>query len=212
MGNLSWAALAGAVAGGVIHILCVFGIPVLAEHNAWSRVAAALKPNTLTIADGKALAALPFSSPDVISAYCLYDISEHNVWVRAPLPEAPWSLAISARSGENFYLVTGADAKRSDARLLLIRRDRLSDEASTDKTEEGDDQSIVIAPSETGVVTIRAPLRGESFRAQAMSELKKARCEVQAAEPVVAAVESPSAETRASESDQRTRPRRRHTR
>jgi uncharacterized membrane protein len=212
MGSLSWAALGGAVAGGVIHILCVFGIPVLAEHDAWSRLSAALKPNTLTVADGKALAAMPFSTPDVISAYCLYDIRERNVWVRAPLPEAPWTLAISSRSGENFYLVTGADAKKSEARLLLIRRDRLSDEASTDKTEEGDDQSIVIAPSETGVVTIRAPLRGESFRAQAMSELKKARCEVQSAEPLVAAVESPSAETRASDTEQRARPRRRHTR
>ncbi len=212
MGNLPWV-LGGVVAGGIIHILCVFGIPVLAEHDAWSRLSAALKPNTLTIADGKALAPLPFSPPDVIAAYCLYDIGERNVLVRAPLPEGPWSLAISTRSGENFYVVTGADAKKSEARLLLIGRDRLSDEASTEKTEEGDDQSIVVAPSQTGVVTIRAPLRGESFRAQAMSELQKARCEIQPGEPLVAAAEPASADPKASETElSRARPHRRHTR
>jgi uncharacterized membrane protein len=212
MGSLPWI-LAGIVAGGIIHILCVLGIPVLAEHDAWARLSATLKPNTLAIADGKAAAPLPFSSPDVITAYCLFDLSERNLLVRSPLPEAPWSLALSTRSGENFYVVTGADAKRSEARLLVIRRDRLSDEASTERTEEGDEQSIVISPSETGVVVIRAPLRGESFRAQAIGELQKARCELQQAEPVVAAVEPPSAEAKASETEQqRGRPRRRRTR
>ena len=56
MGNLPW--IAGAlVAGGIFHILCVFGIPALAEHDAWSRLSVALKPNTLAIADGKTVAA-----------------------------------------------------------------------------------------------------------------------------------------------------------
>jgi uncharacterized membrane protein len=211
MGNLPWI-VAGLVAGGVIHILCVFGIPVLAEHDAWSRLSAALKPNTLAIADGNAVSPLPYSSPDVITAYCLFDLRERNLIVRSPLPEGPWSLAISTRSGENFYVVTGADAKKSEARLLLIRRDRLSDEASTEKTEEGDDQSIVVSPSDTGVVAIRAPLRGESFRAEALSELQKARCELQPMEPAVASIEPPAAEAKAGESEQRGRPRRRRTR
>ncbi|MFZ1108689.1 MAG: hypothetical protein WAN43_10150 [Rhodomicrobium sp.] len=211
MGNLPW--IAGAlVAGGILHILCVFGIPALAEHDAWSRLSASLKPNTLAIADGKTVAPLPYSSPDEITAYCLFDLSERNLLVRSPLPEGPWSLAISTRSGENFYVVTGADAKKSEARLLLIRRDRLSDEASTEKTEEGDDQNIVVSPSDAGVVAIRAPLRGESFRAQAMSELRKARCELQPMEPVVASAEPSAADAKTSESEQRTRLRRRRTR
>jgi uncharacterized membrane protein len=129
----------------------------------------------------------------VISAYCLFDISERNVIVRSPLSDGPWSLAVSTPSGENFYLVTGADSKRSEARLLLIRRDRLAEETATEKTEEGDDQNIVIAPSDTGFIVIRAPIQGESFRAQALSDLKKARCDLQPSEPVVAAVVEPPA-------------------
>jgi uncharacterized membrane protein len=211
MGNLPWI-LGGLVAGGIIHLLCVFGIPVLAEHDAWSRLSASLKPNTLVIADGKTLSPLPYATPDEITAYCLFDLSERNLVVQAPLPEAPWSLGIWTRSGENFYVVTGADAKKSEARLVLIRRDRLSDEASTEKTDDGDDQNIVVSPSDAGVVAIRARLRGESFRAQAMSELKKARCELQPMEPAVASVEPSVAEDKASEPEQRSRPRRRRTR
>ena len=71
--------------------------------------------------------------------------------------------------------MTGADAKRPQARLLIIPHDRLPEEASTEKTEEGGEQSIIVSPSHSGIVAIRAPLRGESFRAQAMEELRKAR-------------------------------------
>ena len=114
-----------------------------------------------------------------------------NVTVRSPLPDASWSLALSTRAGENFYVVTGADTKKSEARLLIVRHDRLAEEAATGKTDEGDEQNIVVSPSETGFVVIRAPIRGESFRAQTMIEIQKARCEIQP-EPVVAAVAEPS--------------------
>ncbi len=192
MGSYPWV-IGGLVAGGVIHILCVLGIPALAERDAWSRLSAAMKPNTLFVSEGENAAELPFTSPEVITAYCLYDISEHNVIVRSPLSDRPWSLAVSTPSGENFYLVTGANSRKSEARLLLIRRDRLAEETATENTEEGDDQNIVVSPSETGFIVIRAPLQGESYRAQALSELKKARCDLQPSEPVVAAVAEPPA-------------------
>lgn len=190
MGLFPWI-IGGVIAGGIIHLLAVLGIPALAERDAWSRLSQVLKPNTLAIADGKNGVSLPFSAPDVIAAYCLFDISEHNVVVRAPLSDMPWSLTVSSQQGENFYLVTGADIKKSEARLILIRRDRLAEETATDKTDEGEDQSIVVSPSEKGFIVIRAPLQGESFRAQALNSLKKARCDVQPPEPVVAAVSEP---------------------
>jgi uncharacterized membrane protein len=211
MGSIPWI-VGGVVAGGIIHILCVLGIPWLAERDAWSRLSATMKPNTLVIADGKRATGLPFSSPDVISAYCLYDLSVQNVAIRSPLPEGPWSLSISSRPGENFYVVTGADAKKLEARVLLIRRDRLSEESATEKTAEGDDQNIVVSPSEAGIVVIRAPLRGESFRAQTMNELQKARCDAQPLEPVVASVGEPNDDLKnnAVEMQMRTRWRRAH--
>jgi uncharacterized membrane protein len=212
MGSTPWV-IGGFVAGGIIHILCVLGIPALAERDAWFRLSAAMKPNTLVVADGKSGVSLPFTTPDVITAYCLFDISDHNVIVRSPLSDGPWSLAVSTPAGENFYLVTGADAKKSEARLILIRRNRLSEESATEKTEEGEDQNIVVSPSDTGIIVIRAPLQGESFRTQALNELKKARCDIQPPEPVVAAVsEPPAPEVKSSVPDIQGRSRRHRTR
>jgi uncharacterized membrane protein len=211
MGNLPWV-LGGLVAAGIIHILSVFSIPLLAERDAWARLSAVMTPNILTAGGGKNGPLLPFTPPDVVSAYCLFDLSANNVIVKSPLPEASWSLTLSARSGENFYVVTGADAKKPEVRLLILRQDRLPEEASTEKTEEGDDQNIIVSPSETGIVAIRAPLRGESFRAAVMDELKKARCEIQKAiEPVAAAAEPSTEPSGAAEQGRRRsrRPKRR---
>jgi len=208
MGRLPWI-LGGVVAGGILHVLCVFGIPLVAEGDAWTRLSALMKTNALVIADGKNGVRLPFTPPEMISAYCLFDLSENNVVVRAPLPEGPWSLAVSTRSGENFYLVTGADSKKPEVRLLILRRDRLPEEASTEKTEEGEDQNIIVSPSQTGIIAIRAPLRGESFRAQAIRELSEARCEIQKPlEPIVAAAEPQTAEPGENEEPRQRRTRR----
>ncbi len=186
MDKLPWV-LAGLVAAGIIHILAVFAIPELASRDAWGRLSAGMKANTMAIAGEGNAPRLPFASPDAVTAYCLFDISKDNAVITSPLPEPAWSLSLSTRSGENFYVVTGADAKRPSARLLIIPQSRLSGETSTEKTEEGGEQSIIVSPGLTGIVAIRAPLRGESYRAQTMEELRKARCDVQKrAEPLVA--------------------------
>ncbi len=212
MGSFPWI-LGGLVAAGVIHILCVFSIPLLAGRDAWERLSAVMKANALVIADGKTVPRLPFTSSDVVTAYCLFDLSKNNVIVKSPLPEGAWSLTVSTRSGENFYVVTGADAKKPDVRLLIIPHDRLPEEASTEKTEEGDEQNIIVSPSQTGIISIRAPLRGESFRALALGELHRARCEIQKPlEPLVATAEPAAAEPAGESENGRRHPRRRRRR
>ncbi len=195
MGRFPWV-VGGLAAAGIIHILCILSIPQLARQDAWARLSAAAKPNAVFIPGPASHAGLPFTASDVLTAYCLFDLTENNLVVKAPLLEPFWSLAVSTRGGENFYLVTGADAKRPGARLLLIPQERLAVEASTEKTDEGDEQTIVVSPERFGIVAIRAPLRGESFRDRTAEELqKKVRCEAQKPnEPVIASVtETPAA-------------------
>lgn len=214
MGSIPWI-FAGLAAGGILHILCVFGIPWLAEKDAWARLSEHIPANVLAIADRANDTVLPFSSPDVLHAYCLFDLSQRNVVITSPLADGAWSLAVSTRAGENFYVITGADAKKPDIRLLIIPRNRLAQEASTEITEEGDEQNIVVSPTVTGIVAIRAPIRGESFRQQTLDQLRQAHCELQKSfQPIVAsAPETPPAEVNpsASSNDERIRRRRRHS-
>lgn len=171
--------IASVLGAAVIHILTVFGVPYAATQDAWARLSHISGSNELTLLPVAASdTPLPFMAPDIAYAFCRYDLSESNVAVETPLDDASWSIAVSSRYGENFYFITGAEAKRRELRLLLVPRARLAQEISTELSEEGEEQSIVIAPSETGLVVIRAPIRGPSYTQQTLDHLKQAKCKL----------------------------------
>jgi uncharacterized membrane protein len=171
-------ALAAMFCAGIIHIASVFGVPYLASRDAWSRLEALSGSNQLYILPTAATETpLPFMAPDIAYAFCRFDLSTNNVALQTDLGDATWSIAVSGRQGENFYFISGAEAKRRQLRLLLVPRVRLAEEASTERSEEGDEQIIVITPSMTGVAVIRAPVRGPSFTDDTINALQSAQCQ-----------------------------------
>jgi uncharacterized membrane protein len=170
--------LASIFCAGVIHVATVFGVPYLATRDAWSRLSALSDLNQLYLLPIAAPnAPLPFMAPDIAYAFCRFDLSAKNVALQTELGDASWSIAVSGRHGENFYFISGAEAKRRELRLLLVPRARLSEEASTERSEEGDEQIIVITPEMTGIVVIRAPVRGPSFAEDTVRLLQSAQCQ-----------------------------------
>jgi uncharacterized membrane protein len=169
--------LASLFAAGVIHILAVFGVPFLASRDAWARLSQISSENRIHVLSVAASEApLPFMAPDIAHAFCRYDLTKNNVLVKTALGDGTWSIAVSGRHGENFYFISGAEAKRRELRLLLVPRSRLSEEASTERSEEGDEQIIVITPAMQGLVVLRAPIRGPSFAADTVKALQGAEC------------------------------------
>jgi uncharacterized membrane protein len=170
--------LASVFCAGVIHVLAVFGIPYLATRDAWSRLSALSASNQLYLLPiAAADTPLPFMAPDVAYAFCRFDLTAKNVSLQTELGDASWSIAVSGRHGENFYFISGAEAKRRELRLLLVPRVRLSEEASTERSEEGDEQIIVITPAMTGIAVIRAPVRGPSFAEDTIRLMQSAQCQ-----------------------------------
>jgi uncharacterized membrane protein len=170
--------LASVFCAGVIHALTVFGVPFLATRDAWSRLSALSEANQLYLLPIAAPdAPLPFMAPDIAYAFCRFDLTARNVTLQTELGDASWSIAVSGRYGENFYFMSGAEAKRRELRLLLVPRARLSEETSTERSEEGDEQIIVISPHMTGIVVIRAPVRGPSFADDTVRLLQSAKCQ-----------------------------------
>ncbi len=185
--------LASLFAAGVIHILAVFGVPFLASRDAWARLSQISSENRIHVLSVAASETpLPFMAPDIAHAFCRYDLTNNNVLVKTALGDGTWSIAVSGRHGENFYFISGAEAKRRELRLLLVPRSRLSEEVSTERSEEGDEQIIVITPAMQGLVVLRAPIRGPSFAADTVKALQGAECRPVAdtlAEPEVATPE-----------------------
>jgi uncharacterized membrane protein len=170
--------LASVFCAGVIHVLTVFGVPYLATRDAWSRLYALSDQNQLYLLPiAAADTPLPFMAPDVAYAFCRFDLSASNVSLQTELGDGSWSIAVSGRHGENFYFISGSEAKRRELRLLLVPRARLSEEVSTERSEEGDEQIIVITPNMTGIAVIRAPVRGPSFADDTIRLLQSAQCQ-----------------------------------
>ena len=187
--------IASLFAAGVIHILAVFGVPFLASRDAWARLSLLSAENRIHVLSVAASEPpLPFMAPDIAHAFCRFDLSTNNVLMKTALGDSTWSIAVSGRHGENFYFISGAEAKRRELRLLLVPRSRLSQEVSTERSEEGDEQIIVITPEMQGLVVLRAPIRGPSFAADTVKALQGAECRPVVetiAEPEVVAPEPP---------------------
>ena len=163
---------------GVIHVLAVFGVPYVASRDAWARLSAMSGDNQLYLLPiATSDMPLPFMAPDIAYAFCRFDLTTNNVMLQTDLGDASWSIAVSGRYGENFYFISGAEAKRRELRLLLVPRARLSQEASTERSEEGDEQIIVITPEMQGIAVIRAPIRGPSFANDTINALQSAQCQ-----------------------------------
>ena len=170
--------LASLFCAGIIHVLAVFGVPYVASRDAWARLSAISGENQLYLLP---LASddmpLPFMAPDVAYAFCRFDLTTNNVMLQTEMGDASWSITVSGRHGENYYFISGAEAKRRELRLLLTPRARLSQEASTERSEEGEEQIIVITPDMTGVAVIRAPVRGPAFATDTINALQSAQCQ-----------------------------------
>jgi len=162
---------------GIVHIAAVFAVPYLATRDAWARVTSISAENQLYLLPvANEDPVLPYMLPDVAYAICRYDLTRNNVLIHTALADSTWNIAISDRYGQNFYFISGAEAKRRELWLLLVPRDRLSEEASTEHSEEGEEQIIVVTPNASGLVVIRAPLRGASFAADTVNTLQDAKC------------------------------------
>jgi uncharacterized membrane protein len=177
-----WPWIAGALFGaGVIHLAAIFAAPYLARQDAWARLSKISAENQMYVLPAveadQPEPPLPQMSPDLGYAICRFDLRQNNLAVTAEFSEPAWTVSVSTRRGENFYLISGADAKRKVLRLLITPRDRLAEEASTEQTDEGDEQIIVISPDVEGVVMVRAPIRGPSYRQRTFEALQKASCE-----------------------------------
>ena len=202
--------LAVVFAATLIHILAVFGVPYVASRDAWARLSEISSPNQLYLLPiAEADMPLPYMAPDIAYAFCRFDLTANNVMLSTELGDGSWSIAVSGRHAENFYFITGAEARRRELRLLLTPRARLSEEASTERSEEGDEQIIVITPEMQGIALIRAPIRGPSFATDTVNALQSAQCQpVIAPDPAVAAAETEAQRPPAPQAPAREAPRR----
>jgi uncharacterized membrane protein len=178
MREVGWRTVLGAVLlGGIIHIGAILAVP-LAYGNAYDRLRGTLPANSMVVlpppAPGKL--PLPFMMPDALYAMCRYDVSGGPVVVTAALADTGWALSLHTPQGDNFYVMPAQPQRRNEVSVIVVPGgERITDVTSL-TSRQGRRDTQISAPTEQGVAVIRAPLKGEAWRAQTEGLLRRASC------------------------------------
>lgn len=170
--------LTALLTAGIVHIATTFSITALGTGSAYRALRGVLPANELVVLPALAPGAqvLPYLAPDMLYAFCRFDLSRGPIEISARLPEVGWSLALYTRQGDNFYATPGQQAKPATAAFVLVpASDRLINLAPGVRKSDVD-LTQVTSPDQEGLLVIRAPLKGVAFEAAVQSELKLAKC------------------------------------
>lgn len=166
------------VLAGLIHIAAVLTLPMLAPRDAHARLAALGPANKMIQlplpAPGRQV--MPLMAPDVRYAICRYDLSKGPVRLKARIADGNWLIAFYTPLGENYYTVVGGDLNRPDVDLIVATEDQSIAEVGVESTEAFDNVVVVSSPVVEGIALVRAPLTGQSRRADAERALKTTYC------------------------------------
>jgi uncharacterized membrane protein len=172
--------IAAPITAGILHICATFAAPYLTAASAYSRLAPALPVNSMQVLHTLAPGAepLPFLSPDARYAMCHFDATQGPVSVNALLPaDAGWMLAVISPQGDNIYAAASTPGRPTPITLVLLP----SEEHFLGVTPEArgiarDTQPPVAIAATHGIVVMRGPDKGLSYRAEVEAVLKQARC------------------------------------
>lgn len=172
-------AAAALFAAAILHILATLATPHLIPTSGFGRLAGDLPENTMQILPAVApdTQPLPFFAPDARYAICRFDTRGGAVSLSAVLPEPGWVLALFSPAGDNFFTSVAAPDRRADVSILLVPGDDTWRLGAQQQPGIAVTQTATLTiPANEGIALIRAPDRGEAYRARAMAELKRAQC------------------------------------
>lgn len=176
-GGLGTTLLCGVVAAGIVNILTTFTTPELMPR-AYDRITENLPANALVVLPrpGPQSQLLPYQDPDMHLAVCKYDLSAGPVTAKAVLPASGWTLALYAPDGNNFYVMPGRDQRTTTIDALLISAADDTPLVPIDQRTRAAAPTQIQVPATTGLLVIRAPLKGESYQAEVEAVLERASC------------------------------------
>jgi len=172
--------LAGAILGGIVHLVAVLQLPRAATQDAYSRITPIAPVNTVTAMPTPTPqdAVIPFMDPAFAAAVCRYDLSKGPIKLSAPVSPAYTSVSFYTRRGVAYYAINDRAAGRR-----VIELDLMTSAQRAQMPEEEDvtaaDRLIVESPTPTGLIIIRALAPEPGTMATARNALTSARCQVQ---------------------------------
>jgi len=180
MRKIHWRTAIGALLlAGILHVSVTLTVPLLGPGRAYQKLRELLPLNTMVVVapaqPGKQL--LPFLLPDAYYGICRYSLASEPITVSTPLADLGWTLSLHTPHGDNFYVMPGQQ-KSMDISLVIVPGAEKSGElipaAGRRPVAAAEDQ--IASPTEEGLIVIRAPLKGLSWKVETEAVLSRAKC------------------------------------
>jgi uncharacterized membrane protein len=174
--------LAGALLGGIVHLVAVLILPHTATQDAFTRLSAIAQVNTVTAVPQPTPQGeiIPFMDPAFASSVCRYDLSSGPIKLAVPVSPAYTSVSFYTRRGVAYYAINDRAAGRRLIELHLMTPAQHAELAEEEDVTAAD-RLIVESPSETGLIVMRALAPEPGLMPAARAVLNNATCRVEAA-------------------------------
>jgi uncharacterized membrane protein len=179
--KIHWRTAIGALLlAGIVHVTATLAAPLFGPGMAYQKLRDLLPANTMVVMapaqPGKQV--LPFLLPHAFYGICRFSLANEPITVSAPLADVGWTLSLHTPHGDNFYVMPGQQQRTSDVSLVIVPAAEKSGEliptASRRPAAPAEDQ--IASPSEEGLIIIRAPLKGQAWKAETEAALSRAKC------------------------------------
>ena len=169
--------LAGALLGGIVHLVAVLILPRTATQDAYMRLTPIAPINTVAAVPQPAPQGelMPFMDPAFAAAVCRYDLATGPIKLTVPISPAYTSVSFYTRRGVAYYAINDRSAGRRLIELELMTNDqrgRLPEEEDVTAA----DRLIVESPSDTGLIVMRALAPEPGMMPVAQTALSRATC------------------------------------
>jgi uncharacterized membrane protein len=169
--------LAGALLGGIVHLVAVLILPRTATQDAYSRLSPVAAVNAVTQLPQPTPQAelLPFMDPAFASAVCRYDLDGGPLRLTVPINAAYTSVSFYTRRSVAYYAINDRSAGRRQIELLLMTSAQRADLPEEEDVTSAD-RLIVESPSNTGLIVMRAMAPEPGLMPVAKAVLARATC------------------------------------
>ncbi len=162
---------------GIVHLVATFLAVNDARGSAYTLLSRVFPKNKMTIADAVAPLhePLPFLAPDARYAFCPFETIDGTMRVRVLLPDLGWTIGVYSPDGTNLYFAAASADRETTIDLSIVPSDdRFLGLPNTGSEANIDPQQTIAAAK--GLVVVRAPDKGEPYRADELAALAKASC------------------------------------
>ena len=162
---------------GIVHLIVTFLAVNDQRGAAYARLASVLPKNKMTIIDPVTPRhqLLPFLAPDARYAFCPFETDDTAMRVHALLPDLGWTIGIYGPDGTNFYFSAASADRETTIDLSILPADGRFLGLPVPGSMQAIDAQQTLAAAK-GLIVIRAPDKGEPYRAEVQAVLSKATC------------------------------------